>query len=53
MIICIFINSKTLGKIFKRLQLTSRGKLEIIQAVKTRFSTKSIFNRFTREIEFK
>ena len=49
----ISINSITLGKLFKKYKLTSKGKQEIIKAAQKRYSTWSSLNRLARKIEFK
>ena len=50
---CISINSKILEKLLKRYKLTTRGKQEIVKAVKKRSKTWSGLNRLARKIEFK
>ena len=49
----ISINSKILGKLFKRYKLSTRGKQEIVKTAKIRSTTWSGLNRLARKIEFK
>ena len=49
----ISINSRNLEKLLKRYKLTTRGKEEILKAVKIRSTTWSGLNRLARKIEFK
>ena len=49
----ISINSKILGKLFKRYKLSTRGKQEIVKTAKIRPTTWSGLNRLARKIEFK
>ena len=50
---CISINSKILGKLFKRYNLTTRGKQEIVKTSKIKSTRLSGLNRLARKIEFK
>ena len=49
----ISLNSKTLMKILKRYQLTTRGKWNIIEAAKKNFIQNSSLNKLAIKIEFK
>ena len=49
----ISINSKILGKLFKRYKLSTRGKQEIVKTAKIRSTSWSGLNRLARKIEFK
>ena len=49
----ISINSKILGKLFKRYKLSIRGKQEIVKTAKIKSTTWSGLNRLARKIEFK
>ncbi len=50
---CISINSRILGKLFKRYKLTTRGKQEIAKTAQIRSTTWTGLSRIARKIEFK